>query len=849
MAYTVTESPVEYDTTQKYIRYRGLRKGSARNDYDAQVASYDVNYKTVLEQNTSRYNDLRRPSYPEKNPLLPTTQAPPVANVEPQSLSRNRGNDIRRMGNVGYERFNEAQQEAYKQLTSRADQLLDALNVVTNEEKHRKQNVDEGREEGIRWDPAYIYDDYAVNRQSSGETATGSANEAIPRDKPVSYGLPSNPRPDPHRRNPSVETSAILGSHRRNASLAKNGNSDPHHRNASIGRSDLPDLPHRNVSIGKNDLPNPHLRNPSIERTEMSAAQGDAVPYRSQDSYRFDEVADTYQRRPSDRERKESSDSRKGSSNSRKGSADSRKGSSTSHTREDSQTLTRPFVTPVQPSLSDISKSGSRRATRKVKVTCDQISFTLSFTPITTAKDILSMARDHLGEGFDQKRYILVESYRQLGSERPLRHFERISDVLDTWDTDDKDSFLIQPFHAQWEYESLDLENAPKLVPSNMTAILYYSHRPESWHKWSFTLRVDGQIVMQKYNGGDFKAICHMNDFDIYIPTSRQMKKLAPPRKFCFALKSQQKSILFSDQSNFVHFFSTNDKDAASEWYRAVHSWRSYYITHNKGIGQPSLISLSKPSYSVDPPRRNASLPESTLRKDLTDKPLPKLNQAMASTVNDEYGPFGIRGDTFVANTRLITPNHNRSVSADRYGSSAWNRPHNPSVFTEPSTTRSLPEGSHTMRKQHSEPAPFATRAVVYPHSYGKPSVDLKRERKLSDDLESDSHATGGFAPPGWKFDPYTGKPLTAALPTGSNAFDNQHITSQSTQSYARGDGYGGAESIDRKFSYEVSIDGDSQQFPYRNRDYYGSTSDAHVSGIQPERNHEITTRTGERFF
>ena len=53
---------------------------------------------------------------------------------------------------------------------------------------------------------------------------------------------------------------------------------------------------------------------------------------------------------------------------------------------------------------------------------------------------------------------------------------------------------------------------------------------------------------------------------------------------------------------------------------------------------------------------------------------------------------------------------------------------------------------------------------------------------------------------------------------------------------------------MDRKFSYEVSVDGSYA------RDYYGSISeaanrDAHIPSIQAEKNHEITTRTGERFF
>jgi hypothetical protein len=81
-------------------------------------------------------------------------------------------------------------------------------------------------------------------------------------------------------------------------------------------------------------------------------------------------------------------------------------------------------------------------------------------------------------------------------------------------------------------------------------------------------------------------SICHMSDFDIYIPTQRQLsKRIKPPKKWCFAVKSQQKSAIFLSTANFVHFFATNDKKLAAAWYSAVQGWRSWYLVNVMGKG------------------------------------------------------------------------------------------------------------------------------------------------------------------------------------------------------------------------------------------------------------------------
>lgn len=262
---------------------------------------------------------------------------------------------------------------------------------------------------------------------------------------------------------------------------------------------------------------------------------------------------------------------------------------------------------------------------KTVKVTCGDTSLDLSISPTTTAMELLAMASEQQGQGFDKKRYVLVESVKEVGSERPVRYYERVRDVLNSWNNDeDNNSLLIQRLHTQWEYESVDLHNGPKIIPSDMTTSLYYSHRPESWHKRNFTMQGDGQILMQKFKEGESKAVCRMSDFDIYTPTARQMKKLAPPKKYCFAIKSQQNPSLAENTSNYIHFFCTGDKDVASEWYRAVHSWRSHHLLHTTGPSQEPSASLSSSKQPPPPPTNSTPrTPRTPFPPYLKKHPLP----------------------------------------------------------------------------------------------------------------------------------------------------------------------------------------------------------------------------------
>lgn len=224
---------------------------------------------------------------------------------------------------------------------------------------------------------------------------------------------------------------------------------------------------------------------------------------------------------------------------------------------------------------------------RRVIVKSKDFIISLPVTPSTTPVDIIrSIAKQNPGSSVDVNASVLLESFKQVGLERPLRRYEHIRDILNSWDTDTQNTLVIESSPTGGNDDDLDVRNVSKAQPGETSVYLYHSQKPGRWDKRWVTLRSDGQVVVKK-NGNESVNICHLSDFDIYVPTPRQMaKKIKPPKKVCFAVKSQQKSSMFISTANFIHFFSTGDKKMATSWYKAVQEWRSWYLVNVMGEGQ-----------------------------------------------------------------------------------------------------------------------------------------------------------------------------------------------------------------------------------------------------------------------
>ena len=278
---------------------------------------------------------------------------------------------------------------------------------------------------------------------------------------------------------------------------------------------------------------------------------------------------------------------------------------SLTHRRKDSnvrdqlkRTISAPM--PVEPTevtikpAFDAPVSAVNAGERRVRVHLDQTSLSIPVTPSTTPLDILREAGTQLSMSIDATANILLESFKQLGLERPLRRYERVRDVMNSWDNDSQNSLNIVPSPTGGSDDDLDLKSVKRSQPGDTSVHIYHSNAPGSWDKRWINLHTDGQVSMTKKDGKETSNICHVSDFDIYVPTKRQMaKKVKPPKKYCFAVKSQQKLAMFLTTENFVHFFAAGDRELAMTWYKAVQEWRSWYLVNVMGEGQKAIITSS----------------------------------------------------------------------------------------------------------------------------------------------------------------------------------------------------------------------------------------------------------------
>jgi hypothetical protein len=160
--------------------------------------------------------------------------------------------------------------------------------------------------------------------------------------------------------------------------------------------------------------------------------------------------------------------------------------------------------------------------------------------------------------------------------------------VMNSWDNDTQNDLeIVNAAYAGHDRATLLSSHVPDDKPEGMSCFIYYSSKPGKWSKKYVTLRSDGQLVMAKSDTAkDQENVCHMSDFDVYRPTDRKLKKIKPPKSFCYAVKSQQKSNIFSDESRYVHFFCTSDNGTSVKFNSVLHTWRSWHLKHVMGEGQ-----------------------------------------------------------------------------------------------------------------------------------------------------------------------------------------------------------------------------------------------------------------------
>lgn len=237
----------------------------------------------------------------------------------------------------------------------------------------------------------------------------------------------------------------------------------------------------------------------------------------------------------------------------------------------------------------DAPVSAVNTGERRVLVEYNGSSMLLPIALGTTPMDLITSAANVFSDPIDLRATALLECFNSVGVQRPLRRYEHVRNVMNSWDDDKANSLLLVPTRAIGvDPAGLSASNVSKEAPSECSFQMQYSQKPGHWEKRTIILREDGQIVMTKGSSvNDATNVCHLSDFDIYSPTATQLsKKIKPPKKFCYAIKSQQKTTMFLSASTYVHFFCAGERAIATSFYDAVQGWRSWYLVNVMGEGE-----------------------------------------------------------------------------------------------------------------------------------------------------------------------------------------------------------------------------------------------------------------------
>ncbi|KAL1862531.1 hypothetical protein Daus18300_008490 [Diaporthe australafricana] len=272
----------------------------------------------------------------------------------------------------------------------------------------------------------------------------------------------------------------------------------------------------------------------------------------------------------------------------------------------------------MTPPLSPVSAHHFHE--RRVTVRCRGVTVNLVVVAESSPVDILFQASESITQHINTASSLVYECYTQLGLERRLRRYERIRDVLDSWDHDAQNLLLIVPSSSSDDDRDLDISSVPTTIepPQGFVLQLHHSSRPGKWAKRWITLLDNGQIISSKKEDASSDKytqwLCHLCEYDIYTVMAKSAsvmgedrmkgantvtKNLKPPKKFVYALKLQEKTTISTDAANFVHFFCTDDPTIANKFTARVHGWRSWYMVKARREAQRKRLMEDAPQITA----------------------------------------------------------------------------------------------------------------------------------------------------------------------------------------------------------------------------------------------------------
>ncbi|TFY70960.1 hypothetical protein EVG20_g2043 [Dentipellis fragilis] len=252
----------------------------------------------------------------------------------------------------------------------------------------------------------------------------------------------------------------------------------------------------------------------------------------------------------------------------------------------------RPPMPPLPPAevLSNLSqpKSSSQSASHEPKgqVAWQQRVFIgdmqrfnmMEIGPTTTSKEVIEMLdrQAQLDQWVGSGGWMLYEVAQDFGMERPIRNYEVVADVVNSWDKDRTVNMLVARKTA------LAAILHPSAMPSSspvFSGYVEWESKRGKWNKRWLELKEHSLFLSKRDSGKDSTFLCSLSNFDAYQVT----RPHKAPKAFVFAVKSTDNLTFFENASDYVHIFSCGERDGQN-WLEKLLVARSYIINQERNV-------------------------------------------------------------------------------------------------------------------------------------------------------------------------------------------------------------------------------------------------------------------------
>lgn len=196
----------------------------------------------------------------------------------------------------------------------------------------------------------------------------------------------------------------------------------------------------------------------------------------------------------------------------------------------------------------------------------------------TSAGEVIRMldAQGSLKGWVGSGDWMVWEIAHDFRMERPIRHFERLSDVQASWNKDK----MVNTFVVRLTTLAPLLSRSA--IPSSSPTYAGYVEWESKRGKWSkrwLQLREHSLWISKRDNGKDQTLLCSLSNFDAYH-INRLYKA---PKPFVFAVKSTDKLSFFEDASDYLHVISCSEKEGKN-WMEKILVARSYVLHQERNV-------------------------------------------------------------------------------------------------------------------------------------------------------------------------------------------------------------------------------------------------------------------------